>query len=101
MKIKQGDTIVVITGKDKGKKSKILRGFPSASKVLIEGVNVKKLHKRPKKEGEQGQVVEVPAPLNVSKVKLICPKCGKPTRIGYKVHEKNKVRVCKKCQAEI
>lgn len=101
MKIKQGDTIVVMTGKDKGKKSKILRGFPSVSKVLIEGVNVKKLHKRPKKEGEQGQVVEVPAPLNVSKVKLICPKCGKPTRIGYKVNEKNKVRVCKKCQAEI
>lgn len=101
MKIKQGDTIVVMKGKDKGKKAKVMRGFPALSKILIEGVNVKKVHKRAKKEGEKGQVVEIPFPLDVSRVKLICPKCNKAVRVGYQLNEKNKVRVCKKCKAEI
>jgi len=101
MKIKQGDTILVIKGKDKGKKSKVLRGMPSKGMILVESVNMKKVHKRPKKEGEKGQVVEVPYPLNASKVKIICPKCNKPSRIGYKVEEDKKYRVCKKCKAEI
>ena len=101
MKITQGDQVIVMKGKDKGKKAKVLRGFPALSKILIEGVNVKKVHKRPKKEGEKGQVVEVPFPLDVSRVKLVCPKCNKPARVGYKLNEKNKVRVCKKCKAEI
>lgn len=101
MKIIPGDQVIVIRGKDKGKKAKVLRGFPALSKILIEGVNVKKVHKRPKKEGEKGQVVEVPFPLDVSRVKFVCPKCSKPVRVGYKLNEKNKIRVCKKCKAEI
>ena len=101
MKIKQGDTILVIKGKDKGKKSKVLRGMPSKGMILVENVNMKKVHKRPKKEGEKGQVVEVPYPLNASKVKIICPKCNKPARIGYKAGEDKKYRICKKCKAEI
>lgn len=101
MKIKQGDQVMVMKGKDRGKKAKVMRGFPALSKVLIEGVNVKKVHKRPKKEGEKGQVVTVPFPLDVSRVKLVCPKCSKPCRVGYKLNEGNKVRVCKKCKAEI
>lgn len=88
-------------GKDKGKKAKVLRGFPSALKILIEAVNVKKVHKRPKKEGEKGQVVDVAFPMDVSRVKLVCPKCGEAVRVGYKLNEKNKVRVCKKCKAEL
>jgi len=101
MKIKQGDTILVIRGKDKGKKSKVLRGIPSESKILVEGVNIKKVHKRPKKDGEKGQVVEVPYPFSASKVKIICPKCNKPSRIGYKIEENRKYRICKKCNTEV
>ena len=85
MKIKGGDTVLITTGKDKGKKAKVLRAFPKAGRILVEGVNVKKIHKRPKREGEKGEVVAVPAPFNASKAKLICSKCGRAARIGYKV----------------
>lgn len=101
MKIKQGDTILVIKGKDKGKKAKVLRGFPRESRLLVEGVNIKKVHRRGRREGEKGQVVELPSPLPVSSVKLVCPKCRQPVRVGYKLAEGKKARVCKKCQAEI
>lgn len=101
MKIKKGDQVLIIKGKDKGKKAKVLRGFPEKSKILVEGVNIRKKHQRPKKEGEKGQIVEVPVPFPVSNVKLICPKCGKPARVGYKVENKKKYRVCKKCNQEI
>ncbi len=101
MKLKQGDTVLISKGKEKGKKAKVLRAFPMKGLILVEGVNVKKVHKRPKKEGEKGQVVEVPAPFNSAKAMLICPKCNKPTRVGYKVSEGKKTRVCKKCQADI
>ena len=98
MKIKKGDTILITRGKDKRKKVKVLRSFPSSGKILAENVNIKKVHKRPKKEGEKGQVVEIPAAIDVSKIKLICPKCAKPTRVGYKFDNKRKIRICKKCQ---
>ena len=101
MKIKKGDTVLIIKGKDRGKKAKVLKGFPKESRILVDGVNIKKIHKRPRKEGEKGQVVEVPAPFPQSKVKLICPKCNKPARAGYKVNEGKKMRVCKKCHGEI
>ena len=101
MKIIKGDQVLIITGKDRGRKGKVLRGFPQAAKVLVEGINIKKVHKKPKKEGEKGQVVELPAALDVSRVKLICPKCSKPTRIASKQENNKKSRVCKKCHAEI
>lgn len=106
MKIRRGDQVLIIKGKDKGKKGRVLRGFPKKNQVLVEGVNLKKKHQRPRREGEKGQVVEVPAPISISQVKLICPKCGKPTRIGYKEKPKDKkiktkIRICKKCQGEI
>ena len=101
MKIRKGDTIVIIKGKDKGKKAKVLRGFPLVSKILVEGVNIKKKHQRPKREGEKGQVVEVPSPIPVSNVKIVCSKCNKASRIGFKKLEKRKIRICKKCNEEI
>ncbi len=101
MKIRKGDQVLIIKGKDRGKKGKVLRGFPKENQVLIEGINIKKRHRRPKKEGEKGQVVEIPGSIPTSKLKLICPKCGEPTRIGYKSSGKKKSRVCKKCQGEI
>lgn len=101
MKIVKGDQVLVIKGKDKGRKGKVLKGFPKENQVLIEGMNIKKVHKKPRREGEKGQVVEIPFPVSLSKVKIICPKCSKPTRVGFKVEEKRKSRICKKCQAEI
>lgn len=101
MKVKKGDEIIIIAGKDRGRKSKILRVFPKENKVLVEGVNLRKKHQRPRKSGEKGQIVEIPASLDISNVKLICPKCGKAVRVGFKVLEKKKYRVCKKCGQEI
>lgn len=101
MKIRKGDTVLIISGKDKGRTAKILKSFPKDNKILIEGINLKSKHVRPKKEGEKGQVVKIPAPLDVSNTKFICPKCGKATRLGYKMVGDKKFRVCKKCQSEI
>jgi large subunit ribosomal protein L24 len=101
MKLKKGDQVVIISGKDRGKRGKILDVFPSEARVVVEGVNIRKKHVRPKKSGEKGQVVQTPAPLAVSNLKLICPKCGQPTKVGYKVVEDKKYRLCKKCGQEI
>ncbi|MDO8559146.1 MAG: 50S ribosomal protein L24 [bacterium] len=101
MKIHKGDQVLITSGKDRGKTGKVLSALPGESKLLLEGLNLMKKHAKPKKQGEKGQMVEVPAPLSVSNVKLICPKCGKPARIGYKIIEKKKYRICKKCNSEI
>ncbi len=102
MKIKKGDTVLIIIGKDRGKTGKVLRVFPKEGKFLVEGVNLMKKHQRPKKAGSKGQIVQLPKPINSSNVKLICPKCEKPARVGYKLTEKGKkYKICKKCNEEI
>ncbi len=101
MKIKKGDTVLIITGKDKGKKAKVLESYPKENRIVVEGVNIVKKHLRPKREREKGQIVEIPKPISVSNVKLVCPKCNKPTRVGCRLTEKDKYRICKKCQQEI
>lgn len=101
MKIKKGDQVLIITGKDRGKKGKVLKIFSVAQKIIVENINLAKKHRRPRRQGEKGQVVESPRPLHVSNVKLLCPKCGQAARIGYKVTETGKFRMCKKCQQEI
>jgi len=101
MKVKKGDNILIITGKDKGKTGKIIKALPKEARVLIEGLNLRKKHVRPKREGEKGQVVQIPATMDVSNVKLVCPKCGKATRVGYKMEKDIKKRICKKCKQEI
>lgn len=101
MKIKKNDQVNILAGKDKGKSGKVLRVFLSENKLVVEGVNMIKKHVRPRKEGEKGQRVEVPAKMNISNVMLVCQKCNKATRVGYKVAGKNKLRVCKKCKAEL
>ena len=98
MKVKKGDNVLIIAGKDKGRTAKIIKSFPKDLKILVEGINLKKKHVRPKKEGEKGQVVAIPAALDISNVKVICPKCGKATRIGYKTEGEVKNRICKKCK---
>ena len=97
MKLKKGDNVLIIAGKDKGRTAKIIKSLPKDLKVLVDGINLKKKHVRPKREGEKGQVVDIPAPMDVSNVKMICPKCGKATRVGYKIEKENKQRICKKC----
>lgn len=101
MKIKKNDQVLITSGKDRGKKGKVLHVFPKDQKLLVEGVNMRKKHVRPKKSGEKGQIVESPSPLTVSNVKLICPKCGKSSRVGSKIIDKKKYRMCKKCGQEI
>jgi len=101
MKIKKGDTVLIVSGKDKGKKAKVLESFPKQGRISVEGVNIVKKHRRPKKEREKGQIVEIPKSIDVSNVKLVCPKCNKAVRVGYRLAEKNKYRICKKCKEEI
>ena len=101
MKIKKGDQVLIISGKDRARKSKVIESFPKQRKIVVEGINLRKKHMKPKKSGEKGQIVEMPSPLNVSDAKLICSKCGKPTRVGYKTEGKRKYRICKKCKQEI
>lgn len=97
MKIKKGDTVLVISGKDRLKTGKVLNVFPKKEKIIVEGLNLRKKHVRPKRSGEKGQIVQIPVPFNVSNVKLICVKCGKATRVSYKTEGDKKYRVCKKC----
>ncbi len=97
MRIKKGDKIQVISGKDNGKQGKVIDVFPSDNKVAVEKINIIKKHLRPKKQGEKGEIVEIAVPMNVSNVILVCPKCSKLTRIEYKINKKEKNRVCKKC----
>ena len=101
MNIKKDDKVVVLSGKDKGKQGKILVSDPKAAKVIVEGVNVATKHQKPRKQGEEGGIIKVETPIYAAKVQLICPKCGKGTRVGHKIGDGKKVRVCKKCGAEI
>lgn len=101
MKIKKNDIILVMSGKDKGKKGKVIKVFPETSKIVVENINLVKKHVRAKKQGEKGQIVAITKPFDVSKVKLVCPKCGQAARIGYKIMESGKFRICKKCKEEI
>lgn len=101
MKIKKGDTIQIISGKDKGKTGKVMQINSSVGTVLLEGLNLFKKHKRPKKQGEKGEIVTVPRPLRVSKIMLVCSGCGKPTRAGHRFDGEIKVRFCKKCEAPL
>lgn len=100
MKIRKNDKIKVISGKDRGKEGKVLKIFPEVNKVLVEGVNKVKKHIKPKGK-ESGGVIEVERPVRISNVMLVCPKCKKPTRVGFKFEDRKKFRKCKKCEKQI
>jgi len=101
MKIKKGDIIKILSGKDRGKTGKVTRVLLKEEKAIVDGLNLVKKHTRPKRQGEKGQRISVPAPVDMSNLMLICPKCSKSTRVEYKVEEKDKFRICKKCKSEI
>ncbi len=101
MKIKKEDQVLIIKGKDKGRKGKIMKVLPEKNQIVIDGLNLKKKHVKPKKSGEKGQIVQIPCPLAASSVKFLCSNCQKPSRIGYKIEKKKKYRICQKCKQTI
>ena len=101
MSIKKDDNVVVITGKDKGQRGKVIAVMPKEGKVIVEGINVVSRHTRPRKQGDEGGIIQKEAPLYACKVMRVCPKCDKATRAASKFVDGKKVRVCKKCGAEI
>ena len=94
--VKTGDEVIVIQGKDRGKKGKVLQVSPSEGKVIVENVNVVSKHVKPRKMGEPGGIIKAESALYADKVQLICPKCGQPTRVGHVIEDGKKFRVCKK-----
>jgi large subunit ribosomal protein L24 len=102
LKIKKGDVVKVIAGKDKGKEGKVISALPARNRVIVEKVNIHKKAMRPTQQNPQGGISSIEAPLHVSNVKLVCPSCKQPTRVGYNVKEDGtKVRACKKCGKDI
>lgn len=97
LNVKKGDTVVVLSGKDKGKQGKIVKAIPAKAKVIVEQVNVVKRHTKPSIKYPQGGIIEKEMPLHVCKVMLICPACGKPTRVAHKQVNGKNARACKKC----
>ena len=97
-RLKKGDTVKVLAGRDRGKTGKIIKVYPKKRRVTVEGLNLLTRFQRPRRSGEKGQRVRLPAPLPASRVMLVCANCGKPTRIGVRFEESGrKVRICKKC----
>ena len=102
MHIKTNDTVVVLSGRDKGKQGKVMSADPKGGKVIVEGVSVAKRHKKPRKQGEPGGIITMETPIYASKVMRVCPKCDKPTKPAHKFEDDGtKVRICKKCGADI
>lgn len=98
MKIRRGDLVLVRAGKDRGKRGRIKRILPKKEQVIVEGVNLVKKHRRPRGPMGRGGIIELEAPLHISKVMLICPRCKEPTRVGYELlPEGDKARICKAC----
>ena len=101
MFVRKDDKVVVLSGRDKGKEGKVLTAMPKDNKVIVEGVNVASRHMKPRKQGEQGGIIKMETPIYACKVMVVCPKCGKPTRVAHKIADGKKSRVCKKCGAEL
>ena len=101
MNIKKNDTVIVLSGKDKGKEGKVLTALPKEGKLIVEGVNVASKHQKPRRQGEEGGIIKMETPIYACKVMVVCPKCGKPTRVAHKLENGKSVRVCKKCGANL
>ena len=101
MNIKRNDTVIVLSGKDKGVKGKVLVAMPADNKVIVENVNVATCHTKPRRQGETGGIVKRETPIRACKVALFCDKCGKGVRVAHKIDGDKKIRVCAKCGTEI
>ena len=102
MRIRKDDTVVIITGKDRGKRGKVRRAFPDEDRVVVEGLNMIKRHSRARRATRQAGIIELEAPIHVSDVMLVCNKCGNPTRINFRfLDDGKKVRICNSCREVI
>jgi large subunit ribosomal protein L24 len=101
MKIRKGDTVKVLSGNDKGKTGEVLEVIPKTEKIVVKGVNVRKKHVKARKQGEESGIISVECAIHSSKVNVVCPKCGKAVKVGYKMEKDEKVRVCRKCGAKL
>ena len=101
MRINKGDTVKVLSGKDKGKTGEVLEILPKTNKIIVKGINIIKKHTKPRRQGEEGGILSMEGAIHVAKVNVVCPKCGKATKVGYSVEKEEKVRVCKKCGAKL
>ena len=101
LKIKKGDKVVMLRGKDVGKSGKVLKVYPAKRRLVVEGLNLLKKNLRSKKQGDKGQVVSVPAAVMVENVQMVCPSCNKPTRLSFLIRVNKRERHCKKCKAKI
>lgn len=101
MNVKVNDTVLVITGKYKGKQGKVLAAYPADGRVIVEGVNIVHKHEKARKANETSRIVTEEAPIDASNVEVVCDKCGKATRVAHSVIDGKKVRVCKKCGASL
>lgn len=100
-KIKKGDNVLVIAGKDRGKQGQVERVLIQESKVIVTGLNLAKHHLKPSRKNPHGGIINIPAPIDASNAMLICPHCGKPVRVAHKINAKTKERVCRKCQGNL
>lgn len=101
MRIKKGDTVQVLSGNDKGKTGEVLEVIPKADKVIVKGINIRKKHVKPRKQGEEGGIISIEGAIPTSKVNVVCAKCGKATKVGFSIEKDDKVRICKKCGAKL
>ena len=101
MKLRKGDNIIMLNGKDRGKTGKISMVIPNIDKVVVEGLNLIKKNVRAKKQGQKGQIISKERAVSASSVALVCKSCGKMTRIGFQFNGENKIRICKKCKSEV
>ncbi|OGZ03256.1 MAG: 50S ribosomal protein L24 [Candidatus Liptonbacteria bacterium RIFOXYC1_FULL_36_8] len=101
IKLKKGDIVKMLSGKDKGKTGKLIKVNPKDGRAAVEGLNLVKKHMRPRKQGEKGEVIGVPRMIALSKAAIICSSCKKATRVGFREEGKNKIRFCKKCGAAL
>jgi large subunit ribosomal protein L24 len=102
MKIKKGDQVKIIRGKDKGREGVVKKALPTEKKIVVEGINIAKKHVKPRGEAQKGGIIRIEKPLDVSKAMVICPSCSQPTRVGFKIDKDDKkYRICRKCESQI
>lgn len=101
MKLKKGDEVKVLIGKDSGRTGKVEKVLPKEDKIVVSGVNMYKRHYKPRKQGEKGGIIDIVKPIDVSKVQLVCPKCKSVARVGFRISDGRKMRVCRKCDQEV
>ena len=101
MKIRKGDNVKVLSGNDIGKTGEVLEVIRKTQKIIVKGVNVRKKHVKARKQGEESGIISVECAIHSSKVNVVCPKCGKATKVGYQIEKDEKVRVCRKCGTKL